>query len=607
MAGDNTLAGAALAIALVALLTTVGQLLQQYFGTADGFRRCQNSVVGPWAKRTRLKFRWSEFRFETLFTVPHITLQRTVWASSEMPECPYPEGGWILGRPETQKGADEVNLLISGRAADTPESVTWLRFLRSIQWTHKRMMFKLSRVTQADSEKNDLSLRRHENRNLTIPLVKFEERSWDFMPPDIVKPYARINIGDLGVLARRLGMEWDRFEPSDGVFRAQGNGYNLTSVLVRSVGTMVEINEVLGSGTQNSPLPSLTPVIPEHVERKMLLIPCAAADKMAFGILPGVGSDFMRRDFDVSSPESTRGLLGFFTKNEALVAAFASGQWQQSGWCPGVADLLSIIAPMMYRPVVGLLGIPAPDNGILFHGVTAAGAGESMLHMFLDAAVLLTGTAFVEFKNCLHDLIRRTDAASMPSVVWLYEKISSLSAASDEWTNEVDLLARYWNDKGSQTLHNPPQQEIYHAYRTTMAMIFELTNPAWSGAVPHSPLYFSLIAYHLKHMFDHQNITPLYNTGQQQATHYGHPNYPYPQSLTSESALWAKRMKIYFQRLPDLVSDMENDGLGNNEQMMSGWILMMFRGMCWSRCHVLISGKTIPIQYCGSQLPVYLG
>ena len=64
------------------------------------------------------------------------------------------------------------------------------------------MLFKLSRVAQAENEKNDLRLAEHENRNLTVSLVKFKERSWDFMPRDVVKPYARINIGDLGVLAR---------------------------------------------------------------------------------------------------------------------------------------------------------------------------------------------------------------------------------------------------------------------------------------------------------------------------------------------------------------------------------------------------------------------
>ena len=85
MANDTTLSVAALVVALVALLTTLGQLLQQYFATADGYRRCQSSVIGPWAKRTRLRWRWSEFRFETLFTTPTISLYRQYWPSAETP------------------------------------------------------------------------------------------------------------------------------------------------------------------------------------------------------------------------------------------------------------------------------------------------------------------------------------------------------------------------------------------------------------------------------------------------------------------------------------------------------------------------------------------
>jgi hypothetical protein len=67
---DTNIAVVALVVALVALLTTIGQLLQQYLATADGYRRCQQSVMSHWAKRTRLRWRWSQFRFETLFVTP---------------------------------------------------------------------------------------------------------------------------------------------------------------------------------------------------------------------------------------------------------------------------------------------------------------------------------------------------------------------------------------------------------------------------------------------------------------------------------------------------------------------------------------------------------
>jgi hypothetical protein len=75
MANDEVnLASAALAIALVALLTALGQLLGQYFSTADGFRKCQASVMGKYASKTRRVWRWREFRFETLYVIPEIFL-----------------------------------------------------------------------------------------------------------------------------------------------------------------------------------------------------------------------------------------------------------------------------------------------------------------------------------------------------------------------------------------------------------------------------------------------------------------------------------------------------------------------------------------------------
>ena len=96
----------------------------------------------------------------------------------------------------------------------------------------------------------------------------------------------------------------------------------------------------------------------------------------------------------------------------------------------------------MYRPELGILGVPAPDNGLLFHSVTAASAGK-FLGMSGPRQHLFRIVVFVEFRSCLSDLLQRTDASSISNVVWVYEKISSFSAASDEWTNEIDLLTRY--------------------------------------------------------------------------------------------------------------------------------------------------------------------
>ncbi|QIW98178.1 hypothetical protein AMS68_003696 [Peltaster fructicola] len=64
----------ALAISLIALVIGVSSFLQAILGTAEGYRRCASSVIGPWSKLRRRVFRWSEFRYETRFQAPLIKI-----------------------------------------------------------------------------------------------------------------------------------------------------------------------------------------------------------------------------------------------------------------------------------------------------------------------------------------------------------------------------------------------------------------------------------------------------------------------------------------------------------------------------------------------------
>jgi hypothetical protein len=71
---SDTLAVTAIVISLIALVSTIGQLLQQYLGTSDGYRRCRSSVMGLWGKSTRRAFDWGDMRFEVFFETPDIFL-----------------------------------------------------------------------------------------------------------------------------------------------------------------------------------------------------------------------------------------------------------------------------------------------------------------------------------------------------------------------------------------------------------------------------------------------------------------------------------------------------------------------------------------------------
>lgn len=80
MDSANRLSLLALIVAIVALIVSAWQLAQQLFATAtDGKRFCQASVMGIWARKTRLSWRWSQIRFETKYTTPEIGLTSGIW------------------------------------------------------------------------------------------------------------------------------------------------------------------------------------------------------------------------------------------------------------------------------------------------------------------------------------------------------------------------------------------------------------------------------------------------------------------------------------------------------------------------------------------------
>jgi hypothetical protein len=63
-----------LIIALVALVIALFQMMQALFATADGYRNCRRAIMGDWATLTRRKFVPWELRFETIYTVPFISM-----------------------------------------------------------------------------------------------------------------------------------------------------------------------------------------------------------------------------------------------------------------------------------------------------------------------------------------------------------------------------------------------------------------------------------------------------------------------------------------------------------------------------------------------------
>lgn len=76
---------AALAIAIVAMLITTAQALQQYLITGQLIRLCDSVVFGDLPGQGRRIWEPSQFRFRVVYKIPQIGLQCDLWPSSAAP------------------------------------------------------------------------------------------------------------------------------------------------------------------------------------------------------------------------------------------------------------------------------------------------------------------------------------------------------------------------------------------------------------------------------------------------------------------------------------------------------------------------------------------
>ena len=213
---DNT-ALAAIIIAVIAFFVTTAQLLQQIFGTAVGYRHCQASVIGDWATLTRRKWRWSEFRFETKFTTPTIRL---------VDMADYTSLGTltlVTGDPESRHKTyvRSINNLDSDESGDRVGWLELLDHLHLIQIAYRRRGMCRDQAFKWPTGQ------------MSWPAITHRERSWDFMPPVIIRPVATSTVGEIIALAHWLGMGWTDLRPADGIIRAEGGWRSIVSTAVR--------------------------------------------------------------------------------------------------------------------------------------------------------------------------------------------------------------------------------------------------------------------------------------------------------------------------------------------------------------------------------------
>lgn len=241
---QNYLAGAALAVSLVALIVSTFQLLQQYYGSTSGLASCSEVVIGKWSQFTERKFRWSEFRFEVRFAAPVLFVAAPNNPYGPLGDHDVQEIIYMNGQnyEETHTWTGQEFKLIreaklTGRetvhTADNELSswVTMLMAIQNMELESHKWAYSIKKEAMAPGDTGK-ALKGH---TLAIAIQK-KRRTWDSMPGDMKKPYATTALCHMIEMMAMLGIHWKEFDRSTNAYRAQGNGFVVTGVAVPNLG-----------------------------------------------------------------------------------------------------------------------------------------------------------------------------------------------------------------------------------------------------------------------------------------------------------------------------------------------------------------------------------
>lgn len=140
--------------------------------------------------------------------------------------------------------------------------VTWDKLLQ-------RLFHRQIEIPTTFSDKTPLP------QDMTAVYLDLRVRKWEYLPEDIIRPVASVPLGQLLILAQRLGLRWKVCKPLDGQLRAEDDGCSMTLSHAPNFGIIVRYSEFADS----------IATLSGNSDR--LLIPSAHVDKMLCGIIPG--------------------------------------------------------------------------------------------------------------------------------------------------------------------------------------------------------------------------------------------------------------------------------------------------------------------------------
>jgi len=376
---------------------------------------------------------------------------------------------------------------------------------------------------------------------------------------DLTKPQLapiKVTVHDIASIARRMGMQWTVFRPEEGIMSATGKNRVLYSTFEPRLGTLLHYTT-----TGDAAMHPGTPLT--KLEVADIMIPTPQAAMLSFGILPGCKA-LNLPDYHISSPPDIYTTLNHLDPTRKASQRVRDVRGICSDAAYGFSDLISLAAPMLRLRGSTIIRIPTPTQYCT--GLTCNTPG------------------FVIFRARLEAFITEQEGPVSAHISWVSEQITRLAANYPEWEEEV-LANQNANGRKLEFL-----EEVHDSWDRTTEYFRALER-----RVP----YVDLMAAHIKHAVNYWNDAWSNIREGRAREHY------------SQRDWMAEGAHCYWDYLTSIEEELKGICGVDGETVKEAWVMMMFRGMCWWRCHWMMGGgmgeeERVRARYWGSKQEVFL-
>ena len=646
----------ALAVALVALVVTFSQLVAQLFSTAEGYRRCQESVIGEWSQYSYRRWRETQWRFETIVVTPEFLLAPYSPKSSEQVDL-YPDekNDSQLQLPEstevvdisavesaqtTSKKHDSILHMVPRRALSfirriyekstssirhkripegnelllhksfaekhqkdpKSELVCWIALLQQLHHYSKQCTRDVVENADFSSWEKGLLPPKEKSSSTTgsttWPAIRFKQRSWDFMPADVVRPFASTTLSDIAILALRMGMAWQTFEPSKDKLEAEGDQYILTSITIMGLGILLQFKATARNPGQS-----------EHMQRQR------------FGVEDYTGTKRERR------------------VHRAVHRADSAARRQVRTQPEKPKSSLEMTSHIVYTPEADrmwfgiLVGNPDIEDlrDLEFHIGTLDDVYQTMdaLDPTKQATACLRNMDPKDVLFGFHDII--------PMVApWMrqpHSRINRVPKVAPSVIGSTFFHARFLVFHARLQAHPNPTSDMREVLKRWDRL--RVWNPEWDGISPNPDLrpleFLDLVeeCYHQTTVYFHKiqarlpyldlvkahlSRAPFAKEDAQARIRQKDPNADFRRNRPAvpnvdEMNNWGpESMHVYWDYVKHHQKTLKGQVHAEPELVEEAWVMLMFRAFLWQRGHQFHHRQNpLPAVYYGSQMPVYIG